>query len=190
VPGTGLGRSRLEAATSLRQLGPRGEQVIRSARLQPAGTWALSISLALGEAQRDEGADNEMRSCQASPEGGGDGCTRCLGASLSLGLKSRVSGAGSWQFGFTQLCSTRLSCRFSLKKQFIQPRRGDRGGISGDGDSGQPPGQGGRADGGGFFSLSSLPGPPASLRGHAALPVPAGRPGASVTVTPCLSVSR
>lgn len=71
--GAELGRSHLEAATSLRQLGPRGERVIGSPRLQPAGTWALSISLALDEAQRDAGTGNEMRLRQASPEGGCDG---------------------------------------------------------------------------------------------------------------------
>lgn len=63
--GAELGRSRLEVATSLRQLGPRGKQVIRSPRLQPAGTWVLSISIALDQAQRDAGASNEMRLCQA-----------------------------------------------------------------------------------------------------------------------------
>lgn len=58
-----LGRSRLEAATSLHQLGPCGERVIRSPQLQWAGTWALSIIPALEEAQRDAGASNEMRLC-------------------------------------------------------------------------------------------------------------------------------
>lgn len=39
----------------LSQLRLCGERVIRSLLLQPAGTWALSISLALDEAQRDAG---------------------------------------------------------------------------------------------------------------------------------------
>lgn len=58
-----LGRCLLEAATSLCQLGPRGEWVIRSPQLQRAGTWALSIIPALDEAQRDTGASNEMWLC-------------------------------------------------------------------------------------------------------------------------------
>lgn len=93
--------------------------VIRSPWLQPAGTWALSISRALDEAQRDAAAGNEMWLCQTLPEGGGHGCTHFLGASLLLLLKWQVSGVGSWRFGFIYLCRAHPFCQSPVKKQFI-----------------------------------------------------------------------
>ena len=127
--GAELSRSRLEAATSLRQLGPRGERVIRSPRLQPAGTWALSISLALDEAQRDTGASNEMRLRQASPEDGGDGCTHFLRASLLLLLKLQVSGAGSsfsGGLGLPTFAAPTFPARLPKKAIYLAPLRGQR----------------------------------------------------------------